>query len=75
MRVPQSWVEPLKTALITQTNPFHSSNNLEPQLSAILDNYKKQLLTMRGLLPNLANKRYVALVNNLILEIEHILSR
>lgn len=71
MRVPESWVEPLKTALINKENPFNGSDNLTPQIITILDKYKKELLSIRGL----SNKRYAMLVNNLISEIEKTVSR
>lgn len=74
MRVPELWVEPLKTALMNRENPFQSSNNLTPQIVTILEKYKKQFLTVRGLAPNFANKQYFKLVNNLISEIEQTIS-
>lgn len=70
MRVPELWVEPLKTALMNKENPFQSSNNLTPQIITILEKYKKELLTIRGL----SNKRHSELVNNLISEIEKTVS-
>ncbi len=54
IRVPESWAEPIKTALATQTNPFEKPTNKptsarllrsQKQLSSLVTQYEKRLKT------------------------------
>lgn len=71
IRVPESWVEPIQSALSSQqTDPFNNSqraNQLTEKISSVLIEYKKQLQDTGN---NRSLSRILVISNRLIAEIE-----